>query len=67
MNTLAFIGSSYLFHRLSVNSTDASMSTLIAIPIAVSMEAIVIPCSLNSVQMFSANEVLLFNTLAIIS
>ena len=45
----------------------ASMSTLIAIPIAMSIEAIVIPCSLNSVQIFSANEVSLSNTLAIVS
>ena len=35
--------------------------------IAVSMEAIVIPCSLNSVQIFSAKEVSLSNTLAIVS
>ena len=47
--------------------SNASMSTPIAILIAVSMEAIVIPCSLNSIQIFSANEVLLFNTLAIVS
>ena len=46
---------------------NASMSTWIAIPIAVSMEAIVIPCSLNSVQIFSPNEVSLSNTLAIVS
>ena len=30
--------------------SNASVSTLTAIPIAVSMEAIVIPCSLNRVQ-----------------
>ena len=46
---------------------NASTSTPIAIPIAVSIEAIVIPCSLNSVRIFSANEVLLSNTLAIVS
>ena len=45
----------------------ASMSTPIAIPMAMSMEAIVIPCSLNRVQIFSANEVSLSNTLAIVS
>ena len=38
---------------------NVSMSILIAILIAVSMEAIVIPCSLNNVKIFSANEVLL--------
>ena len=43
----------------------ASTSTLMAILIAVSMEAIVIPCSLNRVRIFSANEVSLSNTLAI--
>ena len=31
---------------------NASTSTLMAIPIAVSMEAIVIPCSLSRVQIF---------------
>ena len=46
---------------------NASTSTPMAIPIAVSMEAIVIPCSLNRVQIFSANEVLLSKTLAIVS
>ena len=46
---------------------NASMSTLIAILIAVSMEAIVMLCSLNNVLIFSANEVLLSNTLAIVS
>ena len=46
---------------------NASMSTPMAIPIAVSMEAIVIPCSLNRVRIFSANEVLLSKTLAIVS
>ena len=46
---------------------NASTSTPMAIPIAVSMEAIVIPCSLNSVRIFSANEVLLSKTLAIFS
>ena len=45
---------------------NTSMSTLIAIPIAVSMEAIVTPCSLNSIQIFSANVVSLLNTLAIV-
>ena len=46
---------------------NASTSTSMAIPIAVSMEAIVIPCSLNRVQIFSANEVSLSKTLAIVS
>ena len=46
---------------------NVSMSTPIAIPIAVSMEAIIIPCSLNSVWIFSPNEVSLSNTLAIVS
>ena len=46
---------------------NASTSAPMAIPIAVSMEAIVIPCSLNRVRTFSANEVSLSNTLAIIS
>ena len=45
----------------------ASTSTPMAIPIAVSLEAIVIPCSLNIVRIFSANEVLLSKTLAIVS
>ena len=46
---------------------NASTSTQMAIPIAVSMEAIVIPCSLNRSLIFSPNEVSLFNTLAIVS
>ena len=46
---------------------NASTSTPLAIPIAVSIEAIVIPCSLNRVHIFSANEVLLSKTLAIVS
>ena len=46
---------------------NASTSTPMAIPIAVSMEATVIPCSLNRVQIFSPNEVSLSNTLAIVS
>ena len=46
---------------------NASTSTLIAIPIAVSTEAIVIPCSLNRVRIFSANEVSLSDTLATVS
>ena len=46
---------------------NASTSTPMAIPIAVSMEAIVIPCSLNRVPIFSPNEVSLSNTLAIVS
>ena len=46
---------------------NASTSTLMAIPIVVSMEAIVIPCSLNRVLIFSPNEVSLSNTLAIVS
>ena len=46
---------------------NASTSALMAVSIAVSMEAIVIPCSLNRVQIFSANEVPLSNTFAIVS
>ena len=46
---------------------NASTSTLIAILIAVSMEAIVIPCSLNRVRISSAKEVLLSKMLAIVS
>ena len=48
-------------------SNKASTSTPIAILIAVSMEAIVIPCSLNRIRIFSPNEVSLSNTLAIVS
>ena len=47
--------------------SNASMSTLIVISIAVITEAIIIPCSLNSVLIFSANEVSLSNTFAIVS
>ena len=47
--------------------SKASTKTLIAIPIAMRMEAIVIPCSLNSILIFSANETSLSNTLAIVS
>ena len=46
---------------------NASTSTLMAILIAVSIEAIIIPCSLNRVRIFSPNEVLLSKTLAILS
>ena len=46
---------------------NASTSTPMAIPIAVSIEAVVIPCSLNRVWIFSPNEVSLSNTLAIVS
>ena len=46
---------------------NASTSTPMAIPIAVSMEAIVIPCSLTRVRIFSAKEALLSNTFAIVS
>ena len=46
---------------------NASTSTPMAIPIAMSIEAIVIPCSLNRVLIFSPNEVSLSNTLAIVS
>ena len=46
---------------------NASTSTPMAIPIAMSMEAIVIPCSLNRVLLFSPNEVSLSKTLAIVS
>ena len=46
---------------------NASTSTPMAIPIAVSMEAIVVPCSLNRVRIFSAKEVSLSNSFAIVS
>ena len=46
---------------------NASTSTPMAILIAVSMEAIVIPCCLNRVQIFSVKEESLSNTLAIVS
>ena len=46
---------------------NASTSTPMAIPIAMSMEAIIIPCSRNRVRIFSANEVSLSNTFAIVS
>ena len=46
---------------------NASTSTPMAILIAMSMEAIVIPCSLNRVLIVSPNEVSLSNTLAIVS
>ena len=46
---------------------NASTSTLMATSIAVSMEAIIIPCSLNRVRIFSANEVSLSKTLAMVS
>ena len=52
---------------LLVPRNNTSTSTPIAILIAVSMEAIVMPCSLNRVQIFSPNEVSLSNTLAIAS
>ena len=45
---------------------NASTSTPMAILIAMSMEAIVIPCSLNRVLIFSPNEVLLSKTLGIV-
>ena len=46
---------------------NASTSTPMAFLIAVSMEAIIIPCSLNRVQIFSAKEMSLSNTLVILS
>ena len=46
---------------------NTSASTPMDIPTAVSMKAIVIPCSLNRVRIFSPNEVSLSNTLAIVS
>ena len=52
---------------LPLPGNNASTNTPMTIPIAMSMEAIVIPCSLNRAQIFSANEVLLSNTLAIVS
>ena len=45
----------------------ASTSTLITILIAVSIEEIIMPCSLNSVRIFLPNEVSLSNTSAIVS
>ena len=50
----------------SLPGINASMNTLITIPIAVSTEAVVMPCSLKSIQIFS-DEVSLSNTLATIS
>ena len=47
--------------------SNASTSTPMAIPIAVSMEASVISYSLNRVRIFSATEVSLSNTFAIVS
>ena len=47
--------------------SNALTKTPIAIPIAVSMEAIVMLCSQKSVRIFSANEVSLFKTMAIVS
>ena len=46
---------------------NPSTSTPMAVPIAVSIEAIVIPCSVNRVLIFSPNQVSLSNTLAIVS
>ena len=46
---------------------NASTSTLMAIHIAVSMEAIIIPCSLYRVWIFSPNEVSLSKILATVS
>ena len=46
--------------------SNASTRTPTAIPIAVKTEAIVISCSQNSVCIFSANEVFLSKTLAIV-
>ena len=51
----------------SLPESNASTSTLIAILIAVSMKAIVMPCSLNNVLILLANEVFLSNTLTIVS
>ena len=48
-------------------ANNASTSTLMAILIAVSMKAIVIPCSLERVLIFSPYEASLSNTLAIVS
>ena len=45
----------------------ASTRMLIAIPIVVSMEVIVIPCSLNSVRIFSADGTFLSSTLVFVS
>ena len=47
--------------------SNASAKTPTAIPIAKKMEVIIMPCSRNSIHIFSANERSLSNTLAIIS
>ena len=47
--------------------SKTSIKTPIAIPIALSMEAIIIPCSWKSVLIFSANETSLSKTLAVVS
>ena len=47
--------------------SNTLVSTPIAILIALRMEAIIIPCSQNRVRIFSANDVFLSSTLAIVS
>ena len=47
--------------------SNALTSMLIVIPTAVRMEAIIIPCSQNNIQIHSANDVSLSGTLAIVS
>ena len=49
---------------LPPSRSNASTRTPIAIPIAIIIEAIIIPCSLNNILIFSANETSLSNTLA---
>ena len=45
---------------------NASTKTLMGIPVAVRMEAIVMPCTQNSIHIFSANEVSLSKTLKLV-
>ena len=51
----------------STLESKASTKTLTAIPIAVSMEVIIIPCFQKNILIFSVNETSLSNNLAIIS
>ena len=46
--------------------SSASTKTPMAIPIAMSIEVIVMPCSRNSVHIFLVNEVSLFKTVVIL-
>ena len=72
LNSDAKALSLFLIHSFAPFSSlgrgsNASTRTPIAIPIAVSMEAIILPCSLDTVGIFSANEVSLSSTLMIVS